>query len=117
MDVVFLDGFRAETIVGVDHDEQHLPQPVSIDLALGRAQLAACRSDRLRDTVNYAAVREDVLKLLATHGLKLLEALAEAIAQTLLAHFDLDWVQVRIAKVDKFPDVARAGVQIERHRL
>ena len=116
MDIVFLQGFRAETVIGVDHDEQHQPQPVLIDLALGRAQLAACQSDRLRDTVNYAAVREAVQTLLAGHRLKLLEALAEAIAQMLLARFALQWVQVRIAKVDKFPDVARAGVQIERHR-
>ena len=116
MDIVFLQGFRAETVIGVDHDEQHLPQPVCIDLALGRAQLAACHSDRLRDTVDYAAVREAVQTLLAGHRLKLLEALAEAIAQMLLARFELRWVRVRIAKVDKFPDVARAGVQIERHR-
>ena len=116
MDVIFLEGFRAETLIGIDHDEQHQPQPVLIDLALGRTQLAACQTDHIRDTVDYAAVREAVLALLAEHRLKLLEALAEAIAQMLLAHFDLHWIRVRIAKADKFPDVARAGVQIERRR-
>lgn len=116
MDIVFLEGFHAETIVGINHDEQHRLQPIELHLALGRTHNPACQSDCIHDAVDYAAVRQAVLALLLDHQYKLLEALAEAIAGLLLKRFELQWVRVSVAKVDKFPDVARVGVRIERTR-
>jgi dihydroneopterin aldolase len=46
----------------------------------------------------------------------LLEALAERIAQMVIADFGADWVRVSLAKPAKFDDVDAVGVQIERRR-
>jgi dihydroneopterin aldolase len=54
--------------------------------------------------------------LLESHGVRLLEALAEAVARLLIIDFGAHWVRVSLAKPAKFDDVAAVGVQIERQR-
>ena len=116
LDIVFIDGFVAETIIGIDADEHHSPQPVRIDLGIGVPMLRACATDRIEDTINYAEVRAALYALLASHGVQLLEALAEKVAQLLIREFGAYWVRVSIAKPAKFDDVKAVGVTIERRR-
>jgi dihydroneopterin aldolase len=87
-----------------------------VNLAIGVPAIRACTTDRIEDTVNYAAVREALLALFASHRVRLLEALAETIAQLLIADFGAHWVRVSLAKPAKFADLAAVGVQIERRR-
>jgi dihydroneopterin aldolase len=73
-------------------------------------------TDRIEDTVNYAAVHDALHVLLASHGVQLLERLAEKVAQLLIAEFGAHWVRVSLAKPAKFDDVESVGVVIERRR-
>ncbi|WP_277188264.1 dihydroneopterin aldolase [Caballeronia sp. BR00000012568055] len=114
LDIVYIEGLTGRTIIGIDKSELHDPQPVRLDLAIGVPSIRACITDEISDTVNYAAVREAILKLLDTHRLQLLEALAERIAQLVIADFGAHWVRVTLAKPAKFPDVDAVGVMIER---
>ncbi|HYS62577.1 MAG TPA: dihydroneopterin aldolase [Paraburkholderia sp.] len=116
MDIVFIENFVGQTIIGIDSSEQHVLQPIRMNLAIGMPSIRACTTDRIEDTINYAAVREALHALLAAHGVRLLEALAEAVARLLIADFGAHWVRVSLAKPAKFDDVAAVGVQIERQR-
>jgi len=116
MDVVFIENFIGQTIIGIDSSELHVPQPVRMNLAIGVPALRACATDRIEDTINYAAVRAALHALLESHGVRLLEALAEAVARLLINDFGAHWVRVALAKPAKFDDVAAVGVQIERQR-
>jgi dihydroneopterin aldolase len=116
MDIVFIENFVGQTIIGIDSSEQHVLQPVRMDLAIGVPSIRACTTDRIEDTINYAAVREALHALLAAHGVRLLEALAEAVARLLITDFGAHWVRVSLAKPAKFDDVAAVGVRIERQR-
>lgn len=116
MDVIFIEGLVAQTVIGIFDNELHDPQPVRIDLHAGVPRVLACSSDRIHDTIDYGVVRSAILDLLATHKLQLLEALAEAIAQMLLQDFRAQWVRVAVAKPRKFDDVDAVGVVIERRR-
>lgn len=116
MDIVFIENFIGQTIIGIDSSEQHVPQSVRMDLAIGVPAIRACTTDRIEDTINYAAVRNALHALLASHGVRLLEALAEAVARLLINDFGAHWVRVALAKPAKFDDVAAVGVQIERQR-
>jgi dihydroneopterin aldolase len=116
MDIVFIENFVGQTIIGIDTSELHVTQPVRMNLAIGVPSLRACTTDRIEDTVNYAAVRTALHTLLQTHQVRLLEALAEAVAQLLIADFGAHWVRVSLAKPAKFEDVDAVGVQIERRR-
>jgi dihydroneopterin aldolase len=116
LDIVFIEDFLGETVIGIDTSELHVPQAVRMNLTIGVPSLKACVTDRIEDTINYAAVRAALHELLATHGVKLLEALAEKVAQCLIRDFGAHWVRVAIAKPAKFDDVKAVGVIIERRR-
>ncbi|RFU49343.1 dihydroneopterin aldolase [Paraburkholderia sp. DHOC27] len=116
MDVVFIENFVGQTIIGIDSSELHDPQPVRMNLAIGVPAIRACTTDRIEDTIDYAAVRSALHALLASHGVRLLEALAEAVARLLITEFGAHWVRVALAKPAKFDDVSAVGVQIERQR-
>jgi dihydroneopterin aldolase len=116
MDIIFIENFTGNTVIGIDHGELHDPQPVRMDLAIGVPVNRACTTDRIEDTINYASVRSALHRLLATHRVQLLEALAEAVARLLIRDFGAHWVRVALAKPAKFDDVAAVGVLIERAR-
>jgi 7,8-dihydroneopterin aldolase/epimerase/oxygenase len=116
LDIVYIEGFTGSTVIGIDEQELHTAQPVRLDLALGVPSLRACHTDRIGDTINYAAVRTALHTLLATHNVQLLEALAEQIAQLMIARFGAHWVRVSLSKPAKFDDVSAVGVLIERRR-
>ncbi len=114
LDIVFIEGLVGHTVIGIYSSEQHVTQPLVIDLQAGVPRVRACDTDRIGDTIDYAAVRERVLRLLAEHQVKLLEALAETIAEILINEFGAHWVRVKVAKPRKYDDVQAMGVLIER---
>jgi dihydroneopterin aldolase len=114
LDLIFIEGLVGETVIGIHESELHRPQPLVIDVHAGLPRSRACDTDRIVDTNDYRVVRERLLRLLAEHQLKLLEALAETVADILLGEFGASWVRVKIVKPRKFADVAAVGVQIER---
>ncbi|MGY4831065.1 dihydroneopterin aldolase [Sphaerotilaceae bacterium SBD11-9] len=114
LDMIFIEGLTGETVIGIHESELHRAQPLVIDVHAGLPRARACDTDRIIDTIDYSVVRERLLRLLAEHQLKLLEALAETVADILLDEFGASWVRVKIVKPRKFADVAAVGVQIER---
>jgi 7,8-dihydroneopterin aldolase/epimerase/oxygenase len=116
LDLIFIEGFRGQTVIGIHATELHRPQPLVIDLVAGVARARACDTDQIADTIDYGEVRLRLQRLMAEHGVQLLEALAEQIAHILLYEFRAQWVRVRVAKPQKFHDVQGVGVMIERRR-
>lgn len=116
LDIIFINGFVGETVIGIHHDELHDTQPVRIDLAAGLPRSLACDTDRIGDTIDYSVVRTALHELLQTHRFRLLEAFAEGIAALLLNRFGAHWVRVGVTKPRKFDDVEGVGVVIERVR-
>ena len=116
LDIIFIDGFRGQTVIGIHEDELHRSQPVRIDLAMGLPRALACDTDRIGDTIDYSGVRQALHSILASHRLRLLEALAELVASTLIEDFGAHWVRVGVTKPAKFDDVEGVGVIIERRR-
>lgn len=114
LDLIFIEGFTGQTVIGIHHTELHDPQPLVIDLHAGLVRSRACDTDRIADTIDYGLVRERLQRLLVEHRLQLLEAFAEAIADILIVEFGARWVRVKVVKPRKFDDVQAVGVQIER---
>jgi len=116
MDIIFIEELRAEARVGIHPREQALPQPIEISLEIGVDTAAARTSDDLRDTVDYASVVARLREELARCHFKLLEALAEHIANLVLKEFGCQRVKVSVAKIGILAGVRRVGVRIERSR-
>jgi 7,8-dihydroneopterin aldolase/epimerase/oxygenase len=116
LDLVFIEGFSGQTVIGIHDNELHQPQPLTIDVCAGVPRVPACDTDSIADTIDYGELRARLHRLLQEHRVRLLEALAEQVARIAIDEFHAHWVRVRIAKPRKFADTAAVGVMIERRR-
>ena len=90
---------------GIAPEEQKLGQRFIVDLEMERDLNKAGLSDDPDDTVNYALVFEKVKQITEGPSRKLLENLAETIAQQVLDGYDLDAIRVIVRK----PEVPMQG--------
>ncbi len=100
---------------GVEADERQSGQRFLFDVWLDAAE-AAARSDRIEDAVDYREVAATVRAVSDGHAFSLLEALAAAVADALVARFPLERVRVRVRKPDvRLADpVDHTAVSVER---
>ena len=83
MDKIFIRGLKVETIIGIYDWERSLVRPLIFDLELGFDTREAAASDRMRDSIDYAAVGDTIREIALALKPELLETLAEKIARSL----------------------------------
>jgi dihydroneopterin aldolase len=114
MDTIFLNDLRVETIVGIWNWERQMPQTVSIDLEMAADIKSAAAADALEATLDYKAVSTRVVALVKKSQFKLVDTMAEAIAETIMSEFSIPWVRVRVHKPWAISGARDVGVCIER---
>jgi dihydroneopterin aldolase len=92
MDIVYIEGLRVDTVIGVYDWERTIQQTVVIDLQMTTDIALAARDDDLAFTLDYGAIADRVTAFVAASRFQLLESLAEAIASLVLAEFAVDTV-------------------------
>ena len=101
MDRIILRGMPVSCVIGTLPAERTAPQPLFIDLELYGDFSRAGRTDELSDAVDYTAVERCVKEYVAGTAFHLLERLAYACAERLLAQFPpLSRVTLGIRKPD-----------------
>ena len=116
MDKIFIRGLKVETIIGIYDWERTLKRPLIFDVELGFDTREAASSDRMRDSIDYAAVGQTIRDIAVELQPQLLETLAEKIARTLFERFPVLSVRLTIDKPGAIPDVKGIGVEIDRRR-
>ena len=118
-DRILLEGMTFEGTHGVYPEEQVTPQPFEVDVELALNLQPAGLSDDLALTADYGRVFDAFRQVVESTRFNLIEALAEAIAEELLAGFPMvDSVTVRVRKpnVDLGGPFRSAGIEIRRRR-
>jgi dihydroneopterin aldolase len=117
-DRIMLEGMLFHGTHGVYEEEQQAPQPFEVDAELRLNLQPAGLSDDLEQTVDYGRVFDTCRQIVESTRFNLVEALAEAIAQEILAGFPVDEVTVRVRKpkVRLGGPLRSAGVEIRRRR-
>ena len=118
-DKIQLEGMVFYGYHGVNAAEQELGQRFVVDLEVQRDLRQAGGSDELRDTVNYSHLFRLVKEVVEGPSRRLLESVAEAIAQGVLDGFEVDAVRVRVKKPEasvKGSVMAHAAVEVFRER-
>lgn len=117
-DRIELRGLHVSARCGVLPEERDRAQPLEIDLDLQLDLRPAGQSDDLTETVDYGAVCDLVARVCAAGAPRLLEHLAEQIAEELLASTTADEVVVAVRKLrPPVPQqLATSGVRIRRDR-
>jgi dihydroneopterin aldolase len=113
MDIIFIQDFRLELLIGVYEWERRVPQTVQLDLEIGLPPRGK-RSDRIGDTIDYSKVVARIQSSLAENHFLLVEAMAEHIAQLVMTEFGAPWVKASVTKLGALKAVKRLGVTIER---
>lgn len=100
--------------IGVHEWEKVEPQPVVVDLELDAATEAACVSDRLDDTVDYAAIIDRIRRVaMLPHAL--VEAMAHSMCAAILEDTQVTGVRLTLMKLAPFPG-AQVGVVLQRRQ-
>lgn len=112
-DFIVIEGFEVPARVGHTPAERGFPQIVRLDINIYLPLHNAAKSDRMDNTLDYAAVISKTERLLAQKKFVLIEALAEAVAQIALNHPLAQAVSIKATK-KVFTNVHGVGASIWR---
>lgn len=116
LDRIHIRDLAARCIVGVNRDERRSKQDVTIGITLYADLRPAGRSDDIHDTVDYRALKKEVLAVVEGSSFRLVERLAERIAEVCLSRDRVVKARVRVEKPGALRFARTAGVEIVRTR-
>ena len=115
MDKIFLHGMKADTLIGVyDWERQH-KQTLILDLDVVLPENSH-QDDNIEHTIHYGEMCQLIRQELADCDFKLLESLAEFVAQLVFEHYPTPQLRLRVSKAGVLHDVREVGIEIERYR-
>jgi dihydroneopterin aldolase len=120
---MFLRDLVLAASIGVHPHEHAAPQRVRINVDLeveddGARPLSRrpVGRDELARVVDYEKLADTVRSIVRAGHVRLVETLAERIAEACLVDKRVHLARVRVEKLDIFADAAAAGVEIERRQ-
>jgi dihydroneopterin aldolase len=113
---IFLRDLAVNTTIGVSARERRAPRTLMFDIELELRHCRAGASDRVADTIDYAEVAACIRARLEPDSFRLLERVAEIVAELLLDEFGADRVAISVAKTGILRDVGAVGVRMQRAR-
>lgn len=116
LDVVFVRGLEARTIIGIEDWERKARQVVRIDIDLYTDIRPAAEAEDVDKIVNYRSVSKLVLAHVEESEYLLVETMAERVATMILDGFDVEGVRLRISKPGAVRFSDEVGVEIARGR-
>jgi dihydroneopterin aldolase len=117
VDRIIIPEYRISCFVGVSKEERDAAQDVLIDVELQLDLSPAGRADEFALTVDYDAVCKTVATAVGRRPRKLIETIAEEVAEVLLADYPVQAVKVQVKKPGALAHrgIPYAAVAVERH--
>ncbi|MGC9317269.1 MAG: dihydroneopterin aldolase [Armatimonadota bacterium] len=116
MDYIMIEELLARCIIGVNEEERRSKQDVVVNVILGTDTRQAGRSDDFADALDYREVKKRIFAMIEESQYKLVEALAEAIADICLQYPRCQQVEVMVEKPSALRFARSVGVRITRSR-
>ena len=114
MDKVFITDLEVETVIGIYDWEREVRQLISISLVMDFDLTKAAKTDKIEDSLNYKKISKRIIKLSETLKSKLIENLAQKIADTVLKEFPVSSIVVTVEKPGALRGSKSVGVTIKR---
>jgi len=114
-DRILISRLFLETCIGVPDAERAKPQRIAVSIEIGVNFRDAAATDNLRRTVDYEAVSNRIKAVAAARPRKLIETLAEELAEAVL---EFEGALDVVLLLEKFilPDADSVAVRIERSK-
>jgi len=103
-------------IIGINPEERVKRQEVNINITIYADLAQAARSDCMAHTVDYKAIKKQVVALVETSSFFLVERLASGIADVCLAHRRVRAVRVCVEKPGALRYARTVGIELLRRR-
>ena len=116
MDRILIKDLMLRCVLGLSHEERREKQDVLINLILWTDLGPAAATDDIRDTVDYRALKKQIIALVEDSNYHLAEALAVRIANLCLEHGRVQQVQISVEKPTVLRFARSVAVEIARSR-
>ena len=113
MNIVYIKGLQAQSVIGVYEWERHIRQRVVIDLEMASDTVRAAASDEIAHALDYAAISQQVIALVEASEYQLIETLADTVARMIMREFNVPWLRLRLSKPGAVAEAEDVGVVIE----
>ena len=114
LDRIFIRDLTFRCILGIYDEERLEKQDVVVNITLLADLKAACLSDQLRDTVDYKALKAQIIEMAESSQYQLVEALAQHIAAICLSDERVKQVTVSVEKPTALRFARTVGIEITR---
>jgi FolB domain-containing protein len=111
--IISIQGLEVMARIGVPDEERSVPQRLLIDLRFAALAQPESLQDDITRTVDYHAVSLRVAEFSSARPRKLIETLADEIAETMLREDELQWIEVTVRKFI-LPNAEWVGVSTRR---
>lgn len=112
MDTLDITGLKVSTKIGVHAWEQRIKQGLLIDINIPH-DCSNCQ-DELINTIDYAALCEQVTTYVEANQFALIETVAERVSQLIKDQFAVPQLTVRVSKPHAVTNAANIAVTIVR---
>ena len=116
LDKILIRDLRMRCILGIYPEERREKQDIEINIVLEVDLGEACESDKLEDTVDYKAVKKEVIAMVEDSQFYLVERLAQRIADICLKPKKVQRVSVRVSKPGALRFARTVEIEIQRER-
>ncbi len=116
LDRIHIRDLLVRCIVGVNEWEQAERQNVILNVTLYANLRSACLSDDIADTVDYVTIKKRILERVESRSFRLLERLAEVVAEACLESPRVERVDVMADKPGALRFARTVAVEITRCR-
>ena len=112
---IFIRDLQLPCRIGLTKSERRNRQRLAINLDM-EVEPRRVHKDRITEVVDYTDIIAEVRHISLESEFRLLESLAEQLAQACFVHRRITAVRVRIEKLDLVSEASGVGIEIERRR-
>jgi dihydroneopterin aldolase len=98
MNLIEINELKVQCFVGVTDEELSRPQVLLFDISIRPTQSWSKLNDNIRNTIDYVGVVQAVEMLVQSRPRRLIETMAEELADMLLKTFPVNFCRIRIQK-------------------
>ena len=117
MDKILIKDLHLRCIIGINELERKEKQDVTINIVIWSNSAEAAKTDDIRKTVDYKEITKRIIKLVEASDFRLVETLAEKVAESCLEQARVKKVRVTVEKPGALRFARSVGVSILRKRI
>ncbi len=116
MEKIYIEGLLLRTIIGIHPHEREEKQDIIVSLEIWADLKKAMEDDSIEDTIDYRALKKNIIKEVEKTNFYLIEALANFIGNLVLKEEKVLKVKVKVEKPGALRFAKTVGVEIFKEK-